>query len=72
MFEYIDVEVDDGRCSVHFRFLSMENAMNFVKTALITLMKEETHYHEPGITLTIKEVENKKEETEEETEEDEE
>lgn len=68
MFEYIDVEVDDGRDTVHFKFVSMNLAMDFVKTALLSLVKEENHFHEPGVTLTMKEIEEKKEETEEEEE----
>jgi len=72
MFECIDVKVDNGMNSVHFRFVSMASAMDFAKNALLQLVKEDSYYHEPGVTLTIKEIEEKDEEKDEEAEEEEE
>lgn len=73
MFEYIDVKVDNGCDSVHFRFVSMASAMDFAKNALLQLVKEDSYYHEPGVTLTVKEIEEKdEEETDEEAEEEDE
>jgi hypothetical protein len=46
--------------------------MDFAKNALLQLVKEDSYYHEPGVTLTIKEIEEKDEEKDEEAEEEEE